>query len=124
MATYAVVIPRWRPALLNELRGHWARGHRRKAADAHVVAVHLALARVPPAAGPRAVAVTIADRWHRRPDPDAPLKSLLDALVRAGALRDDSARWCRWSVPVFTAGPPATTITLTDLDPDGPGAPP
>jgi hypothetical protein len=62
------------------------------------------------------VRATITAPFRRLPDPDAPLKSLLDGLVTAGLIVDDSARWVEWSCPVFERGPKATTIILEEME--------
>ena len=61
-----------------------------------MVAVYCHQAGVPKASGKRRVSVTIlqpASTPGRMPDPDNLLKSLLDALVQAGMLVDDSSKW-------------------------------
>jgi Holliday junction resolvase RusA-like endonuclease len=67
----------------------------------------------------RRVAVRVANPHYRGrnvPDPLSPLKSLLDALVQAGLLVDDSERWCEIVVPVkYVSGEKSTTIFLEDL---------
>lgn len=113
--TYRLEIPGWRPALANELMGDHRRAARLKRADvAQVLAACLAFG-VPPATGKRRVGFTISGRYSTFPDPDAPLKSGLDALKRAGAIVDDSAEWCEWSIPTFARGPKGTVITLEDV---------
>jgi hypothetical protein len=50
-------------------------------------------------------------------DPDGIWKSLCDALVAAGLLVDDSARWCELGSFTQTRGAAkATRIVLTDLE--------
>jgi hypothetical protein len=77
---------------------------------------------VPPAHGPRRVAleVTVAPR-QRRPDEDALWKSALDALAHAGLLVNDSPRWCRLGGITWSRGPRRqTVVVLEDLAPEPP----
>jgi hypothetical protein len=64
----------------------------------------------------RRVTMVITGPYGFLPDPDAPLKSGLDALVTAGLLVDDSLRWADWVRPVFLRGPKGTVIELEDID--------
>jgi hypothetical protein len=116
--THVVTIPGWRPALLNELMGrHPHAVARRKRVDRDLVAGYCRLAELPGAAGRRRVSlvITLGPRG-RECDPDAPWKSLLDALVQAGALVDDSADWCELGTVAHARGPSlATAITLEDV---------
>jgi hypothetical protein len=110
----------WRPALLNELlKLHPMRAHRRKKADADVLAAAGLLYDVPKATAPRRVGLTICGRYSTFPDPDSPWKSLLDGLKRAGLIVDDGASWCRCDQPIFLRGPRYTLIELEDLTPGG-----
>ena len=103
-------------ALLNELIGrHPGTVARRKRRDAEMVARAALCYRVPRAAGPRRVGLTISGRYGTFPDPVGVWKSLLDALARSGLIVDDAAEWCRCERPVFLRGPRFTVIELTDL---------
>lgn len=96
VSSYTVRIPNWMPTSLNKLLGNWRRRARLKKADQQMVAVYCHQAGVPKASGKRRVNVTIlqpASTPGRMPDPDNLLKSLLDALVQAGMLVDDSSKW-------------------------------
>lgn len=120
-AIHSIVIPDWRPALLNELmRSHWSKVGRLKRRDREMVAAYSRLANVPPARGPRRVGLIIGGNRYpeRAPDPDGVWKSLLDALVHARMLIDDSAEWCELKRPVFHRRPEGfrTVITLEDVD--------
>ena len=109
-------IPGWRPALLNELLGrHPMSVARRKAHDRRILGRALVAYGVPRATGPRGVHLEITGRFGVFPDPDSPWKSLLDALVRCGALVDDSAEFCHWTPATFRRGAPGTVIELRDL---------
>jgi hypothetical protein len=116
---WKIEIPLWRPATVNELmkRGnHWSRAARLKNLDLGMIACHLVIANVPEATGNRRVGLEIVQPGGRFPDPDNVWKSLLDALVLLGLLRDDSAKWCELAPPVFTRGPLRTVITLTEME--------
>lgn len=116
MALYRIEIPSWRPALANELVGYHHRtiaGRKRRDFE-QVHRACLAFG-VPKAEGKRRVEIVIAGRYSTFPDPDAPLKSTLDALKRAGAIVDDSAELCTWEVPRFERGPKGTVIILEDI---------
>jgi hypothetical protein len=87
----------------NELTGcHWATKAKRKKADRELVTLLCRAAGVPPADGKRRVSlVVVLGPRQRRGDADCPFwKSLLDALVCAGALVDDSPKWCEAAEPV------------------------
>jgi hypothetical protein len=119
---YELHIPGWRPALDNELfRLHWSRRLSRKRHDAQVLATAALALGVPRATGPRRLGVTIYGRYHRGavPDDPAPYKSLLDGLVHAGLLVDDSAEYLElvWP-PHYLPGPRATHLTLEEIGPD------
>lgn len=119
---YFLVIPDWRPTLANELVGkHWAKAGRLKAADRELVAGYAVKQGIPKAAGRRRVDVMICGPFRgRMPDPDAPLKSLLDALVKAGLLVDDSAEWCELGVvSVDRAKRYETTVLLKEVGAKG-----
>lgn len=119
-ATHVVVISGWRPALLNELMGSRWRAHKLKKRDRRWVEDYFVLFhRVPRAVGRRRVHLGIRGRYRggRFPDPDSPWKSLLDALVHSGMLRDDSAEWCELRPPRFATRADGfeTTVILEDL---------
>lgn len=114
---FKLVIPRWRPALVNELRGHHMHAARLKKIDANMVAGYVALNRIPKAAGRRRVDLTLVLTTGREPDEDAVWKSLKDALKLCGMLIDDGRRWCEQGNVIFDRGKErATVIQLTDLE--------
>lgn len=116
---YLVEIDGWHPPTLNSvmrgsIRTRIAAGKR---CD-HVIAAALAVAGVPAAEGKRRVALSLGfPPGNSFVDVDAPWKALLDALVKAGALIDDSYRWCELA-PIHQHRTTArhTLITLTDID--------
>src|SRR5262249_43659142 len=94
LPTFLLVIPKWRPPLANQWRGrHWNIAHRLRKQSTQLLGVYVLKQRVPKATGRRRVSVEIvlAPR-QRQPDRDAFDKLLLDALVGAGLLLDDSER--------------------------------
>lgn len=113
--TYTLEVPGWRPTLDNELKGHPLQAHRRKRKDADMIAVAALAYGVPAARGKRRVGLSIRGRFGRFPDPLAPWKSLLDALVTAGLLVDDAAAWCEVTPVVYSRGERRTIITLEDV---------
>ena len=118
MATYRLRIERWSPALLNDLRGHWAKAHRLKTIDRNMVMGYCKLNRIPLANGPRIVrlTITLCPAQHVAPDPDAFWKSTLDALVHADMLIDDCGQYCQCDGVRFEKGPErATLIELEEL---------
>ena len=114
---FCLDIPGWRPVLSNELLG----GHHMKAAalkkrDVEQVARAKLVYGVPDATGKRRIRITIRRCKGRIPDPDSPLKSLMDALKQTRLIVDDSARWCECAMPEFVTGPKGTVIEIEDCD--------
>ena len=119
MGTERIVIqiPRWRPTSLNSLmNSHWAKAARMKKADKSMVAIYCS--GMPKAKGKRRVTFNILlGKGQRRTDPDACLKSGLDALVACGMLVDDSDKYCE-IMPVTQFRKPGwygTLIALEDI---------
>ncbi len=115
-----IEIPQWHPAKLNQLVGcHWAVRSKLKKRDWQIIALYASGYRsmATTAAGKRRVSlvITLAPR-QRGGDPDSYWKSLLDALVHAGLLVDDSPKWCELGPVEYRRGSEmATTIILEDL---------
>ncbi len=103
---WTMEIPGWMPARLNQiLGGHFAKGHRLKKHDKEVIALAVALCGVPAATTRRKVSLLVVlEKGKRSPDPDAFDKSLRDALVACGALKNDSAAWVKGEDPRFARG--------------------
>lgn len=123
MSKWTVRIEDWHPYRINQLlKVHWGRQCRYKKADAELVAVMMHNFGVPKVdkdkPAKRRVGLTIIlAKGQRAGDPDAYHKSLLDALVRCGRLKDDNRQWCEITPTVFERGEetPATVITLEDV---------
>lgn len=115
-----LTIPGFRFATLNELmRGHWAHRSRLKRRDRCAVALFARLAGLSAAAGKRRVSVSITYSGRQQAaDVDAYWKSLLDALVAAGLLVDDSPAWCEiGEVRQARGETTATVIELENVEP-------
>jgi hypothetical protein len=83
---YQIVIPRWRPTLLNKLLGcHWGTRTRLKRHDAELLAAYARAAGVPRATGRRRVSLRVTlgpGQWA--PDPDSLWKSCSTGWCAAG----------------------------------------
>ena len=114
---WTMEIPGWMPTTLNEMKGHWAKGHRLKQNDKEVVWLAVRQGGVPAATTRRKVSMLIVlSKGQRTPDPDAFDKSLRDALVACGALKNDSAKWVVGEDPRFARGKSLVTfLTLEDV---------
>jgi hypothetical protein len=115
---WEIFVDGWRPASLNELLrgGPWG-AHRLKRRDREYVVLFANLARVPRAAAKRRVSLRITlPPKQRRWDGDALWKSLLDACVRAGLLKDDGPKWCELGGVDYVRGKAlSTTIIVEDI---------
>lgn len=116
MMIYEITIPNWRPPLTNELlTKHWSQAARMKSGAAQMIAAYLQKAKVPGATGKRKVEIHITQIKGRFPDPDAPHKSVHDALTRTGYLMDDSQEWLDFTPARYSRGKKSTTIRIEDL---------
>jgi|SRR5262245_44324702 len=120
--TYRLFVPRWRPPLNNEWRGrHWGVAYRLRRKTARLLGTYRFVHGIPRAICRRSVAVEVilAPRM-RQPDADSMDKLLLDALVAADMLLDDSAHGLAGRVEVtFRRGDAktwGTQITFTDRE--------
>lgn len=115
---YFLHIDRWHPTRLNVLLAAcWQVRARKKRFDADIVKAMFLGAETPRAKGKRRVSLEIVlGPRQRGADPDAYWKSVLDALVQCGALRDDSRIWCELGEVRFDRGKNwGTTIVLEDI---------
>ena len=91
MTCYTLEIPRWRPALLNELMRSVKGKIRLKKEDREMVWAYASQSKIPPATGKRRVSLHVTlGKGMREFDADAPWKSLLDAMKHAKLIIDDS----------------------------------
>ncbi len=90
-------IPDWRPVSLNcLLRLHWASRNRLVKAEKKLVGMYFLQSGLPKATSKRRVEITVVyarKAGGKVQDSDNSLKNLLDSLVLAGALVDDSPEW-------------------------------
>lgn len=115
---YELRIADWMPTPLNRLLGaHWGTRARLKRHDRELISYEVQIQGVRSATGKRRVSVCITLPPRRRAvDPDAIWKVLLDSLVRAQLLVNDSARWCELGGVEFSRGEKLeTVIRLEDV---------
>ncbi len=115
---YRLVIPNWHPVRKNQLLSrHPMTRSKLKQIDYNMIAGYCVLNRIPVATGPREVSLLIVlGPGQRGGDVDAYSSSVLDALVNAKMLIDDSRRWARLLPVDFERGVGrATVITLEEL---------
>ena len=114
---WVVTILNFHPCPLNKLIGcHWAVAHARKMADQRRIAEEMALAGVPEAVRVRrrvSLRVVLGPR-QRAFDPDAPWKSLLDALVACRRLVNDSRQWMELGTIEFERGKARATVLVIE----------
>lgn len=116
---HELVIERWRsPSLNATLRSHWAARARAVKTAAALIGIEAARQGVPKAKRKRRVSLRIALTPRQKPfDHDNSWKLLLDALVKAGLLIDDSPGWCETGAVEYERGPETkTVIVLEDLE--------
>jgi hypothetical protein len=111
-------ISNWTPTPLNKLMRSVRARIRLKKADRDLVAVYARQADVPRARGKRRVTLLVTlGPGQRGADVDSYWKSLLDALVYAQLLVDDSQYGVELAPVEFARGPAlSTTIVLEDLE--------
>jgi Holliday junction resolvase RusA-like endonuclease len=95
--------------------GHWS--NRGKLKNADFMQIWTATRSIPAATQKRLVDIKVyISGSGRSPDPDNLCKSLLDGLVKAKLLKDDSATWCYCNPPEIIRGiQKGTEIFLQDI---------
>ena len=116
---WEVVVPSWTPPSLNKLlRMHWATRYRMGRVINRRIALACLVAKVPPATVKRRVSITLGyARKCRALDEDNAVKLLLDALVKAGALVDDSPEWLERGPYAVRFDGQATYLEIEDVEP-------
>ena len=119
MSRHCLWLPDYTPPSLNQLKGHWAVAAKKKKADRELVAAHALAQGLPKAAAPRLVELRVVlAAGQRAMDEDNVWKALLDSLVQAGLLKDDSPKWCKRAPAEFLRSGTdlrETFVILTDL---------
>jgi len=114
---WTMEIPGWHPCALNKLvHSHHHRASSFKAKDREIVARACLVYAIPAAEARRSVEIHLVfAKGARACDPDAYWKSLLDALVHARALKNDSMDWVVCRPPAYSRGERQTSfITLQE----------
>jgi hypothetical protein len=118
MTIYTLEIPRWRPALLNELMRSVKGKIRLKKRDCEMIWGCALEQKIPKATGKRRVSLHVKlGKGRREFDDDAWQKSTLDAMKQAGLIVDDSSRYVETGPVTFSRDRQGwgTRITLEDL---------
>lgn len=104
-------------ARLNELMAGIGKKIRlRKRDDAWILAACRSVGMVP-AEGKRRVTLTVILGPRQHADEDCWLKSLLDSLKRAGAIKNDSPRWLEWGGTTQVRGAkPGMRVVIEDVE--------
>lgn len=113
---YTIFIQDWHPTTLNKLLSlHWSRAGKLKKADKAVIWPYSF--GIPNAEGKKSVEIIITLAGPgRSPDPDAYLKTVGDALVACGKLKDDNIHGVEWLPVKLERGKrKATKIVLRDM---------
>jgi hypothetical protein len=118
MTCYILEIPRWRPALQNELMKSVKAKIRLKKLDRQFICTCALQQKIPKATGKRRVSLHVTlGKGMREFDVDAPWKSLNDAMKHAGLIVDDSCAYLEQGPVTFSRDPRAwgSVIRLEDL---------
>lgn len=82
-----------------------------KAHDKQIISAAVKAYGIPPAEERRTVSVIIIHPPGKRfPDPDSIWKSLFDAMVCSGVIKNDSHAWVTYESPEFARGEKLRTI--------------
>jgi hypothetical protein len=113
--SYSIHISNWHPTPVNKIiNSYWSIAHRLKKADKAMV--YFYGKDIPKAEGKRSVKLLITlGKGQHGCDPDAYNKSLLDALVYCGLLKNDSKELVELQPVEFKRGEKATTIVLEEI---------
>lgn len=108
----------YHPPTVNELMKCWRKAGRLKKACVSIMWKSCLEQKLVKASDKRMVSIIITTcKRGRKCDPDAYLKTTLDALVKCKMLVDDSSQWCDFSSTLITTGDKnQTTIILTDIE--------
>jgi hypothetical protein len=114
VTVHRLVVPDFCPTPLHRLmRGRIRDRIRFSRRDRDLICFYAKEQGLPLATARRRVSIVITGT---RADPDGLLKSLLDGLVHAGLLVDDSSRWLELGgLEVSVSGPRTTTVLMEDL---------
>ena len=118
MTTYTLDIPRWRPALLNELMRSVKNKIHLKKLDREMVCAYAWQAKIPRATGKRRVSLHVTlGKGMREFDVDAWQKSGLDAMKHAGLIADDSSKFVEIGMLTFSRNwiKWGTRLTIEDV---------
>lgn len=114
---WTIRIPDWHPPSENLWTGrHWSVKAKIKKVATAIVTLWVRRAGIPPAEKRRRVWLhLVMAPGQRMPDAENLWKAGLDALKNAGALKNDSPKWCAAERPTFSRGERAETfITVED----------
>jgi hypothetical protein len=116
MPIYVLHLPRQTATLNQLLAGRWQSAKLKKA-DKELIGLACLEVDMVPATGKRRVSIHVILGPHQRGgDPDCWHKSLSDALVHAGALKDDNRQGCEHGPVTYERGPKrGMRITLEDI---------
>ncbi len=116
--TSTLTVPDWLPCPLNDLlRMHWAKRNRVLRIEAEFVAGYARLQHIPRARGKRRVSLRMVLQGQDKVrDADGCWKGILDHLVKARLLIDDSVEFVELGNVTFECGERrATAIVLEDI---------
>lgn len=103
------------PHSVNQLvGGHWGQGAQAKGADMLRIRLECVAQGIERARGRRRLSVVFVQRMGRLADPDNRLKILLDGLVAAGVLIDDSQEWLQLGTVEVIRGPGKSTRCILE----------